>query len=60
MADSSQLFPKAEDLLLREGAMRKARLGDATVRIVSCRKSADILLRVLQDDPFLFGMPRPQ
>ena len=37
MADSSQLFPKAEDLLLREGAMRKARLGDATVRIVSCR-----------------------
>ena len=60
MADSSQLFPKAEDLLLREGAMRKARLGDATVRIVSCRKSADVLLRVLQDDPFLFGMPRPQ
>lgn len=33
MADSSQLFPKAEDLLLREGAMRKARL--ATPRCAS-------------------------
>ena len=59
MADSSQLFPKAEDLLLREGAMRKARLGDATVRIVSCRKSADILLRVLRTIPSSSECPDP-
>ncbi len=58
-ADSSQLFPKAEDALLRAGAMVKTRLGDAVVRLVSCRKSADVVMDILAEDPFFFGMPRP-
>lgn len=58
MGDSSQLFPKVDDLLLRTGAMVKSQLGDAVVRVVSCRKSCDILMELLKDDPYLFGMPR--
>ena len=57
-ADSSQLFPKVESDMLRCGAMTLHRLGDATVRLLSARKSADELLRILRRDPAIFGMPR--
>lgn len=59
IGDPSRLFPKVEDALLREGAMVKTQLGDATVRLVSCRKSADLLMEILKKDPYIFGMPRP-
>ena len=54
----SELFPKVESDLLRAGALKFARLGDATVRVVSCRKSADLLLPMLREQPELFGMAR--
>ena len=43
--DSSQLYPKAETALLHAGAMRMEKLGDATVRLLSCRKSAEVVRR---------------
>lgn len=53
--DSSQLYPKAETALLHAGAMRMEKLGDATVRLLSCRKSAEVVSSLLKDNPFFFG-----
>lgn len=53
--DSSQLYPKAETALLHAGAMRMEKLGDATVRLLSCRKSAEVVSLLLKDNPFFFG-----
>lgn len=44
--------------MLRCGAMTLHKLGDATVRLLSARKSADELLKILTRDPYIFGMPR--
>lgn len=56
--DPSSLFPKVEKQMLDSGAMTKHKLGDATVRLLSARKSADVLLEILKEDPFIFGMHR--
>lgn len=53
--DSSQLYPKAETALLHAGVMRMEKLGDATVRLLSCRKSAEVVSSLLKDNPFFFG-----
>lgn len=53
--DSSQLYPKAETALLHAGAMRMEKLGDATVRLLSCRKSAEVVSSLFKDNPFFFG-----
>ena len=54
----SDLFPKVEKQMLDSGAMKKVQLGDATVRLLSARKSADVLLEILKDDPWIFGMKK--
>ena len=35
--------------------MRMEKLGDATVRLLSCRKSAKVVSSLLKDNPFFFG-----
>jgi len=54
----SDLFPKVEKQMLDSGAMKLVKLGDATVRLLSARKSADVLLEILKDDPWIFGMKK--
>lgn len=56
--DPSSLFPKVEKQMLDSGAMKLVKLGDATVRLLSARKSADVLLEILKEDPWIFGMKR--
>lgn len=58
-SDSSHLFPKVDSEMLRCGAMTLHQLGDATVRVVSARRSADELLKILKHEPYVFGVPRP-
>lgn len=56
VGDPSALFPKVEKQMLDSGAMKLVKLGDATVRLLSARKSADVLVEILKEDPEIFGM----
>jgi aminoglycoside 3-N-acetyltransferase len=51
----SMHFWKVEEILLRRGAMRLGRLGDAEVRICDTLKLTKVLVPMLRDNPQLFS-----
>lgn len=55
----SETFGKVEDLFLRNGAMGKGRFGDAETRICDVLRMTEILMVMLQRNPWLFADERP-
>ncbi len=55
----SEWFDKVEDIFLHNGAMRKGTLGDAETRICDVVRMTEILMVMLQRNPWLFADSRP-
>lgn len=55
----SDHFWKVEDILLEEGAMEKGTFGDAVVRVVDAKRTADLLTELLTANPNTFSDNEP-
>ncbi|MER2063332.1 MAG: AAC(3) family N-acetyltransferase [Alkalibacterium sp.] len=55
----SDHFWKVDEILIEEGAMRKGSFGDAEVRIVDARETAELLTELLEKNPDLFSDNEP-
>lgn len=55
----SEHFWKVEEILLRRGAMRLVRLGDAEARLCSAARLVQVLVPMLRDNPGLFSDNEP-
>jgi aminoglycoside 3-N-acetyltransferase len=49
----SEHFWKVDEVMVREGAMRKGQLGDAVVRVCDAAKTAEVITEMLKDNPDL-------
>jgi len=47
-------YPRAEPILLGEGAMRVGRIGNATVRVVDAKMMRQIMKPILERDPYFW------
>lgn len=47
-------YPKAEPILLQQGAMRIGRIGEATARVVDARRMREIVKPLLEQDPYFW------
>lgn len=56
---ASEHYWKVDGILMEEGAMRKGTFGDADVRIIDARKTADLLTELLLKKPDLFSDNEP-
>lgn len=55
----SEHFWKIDEILVREGAMRKGQLGDAVVRVCDAAKTSEVITELLKDNPDLFSDNEP-
>lgn len=55
----SEHFWKVDEVLVREGAMRKGKLGDAVVRVCDAAKTSEVITELLMDNPDLFSDNEP-
>lgn len=55
----SEHFWKVDEVLVREGAMRKGQLGDAVVRVCDAAKTSEVITELLKENPDLFSDNEP-